>query len=137
MTFHSRDADLWMGLHRAASRAGFRLPDDTVTPNHGLIYQPPVKQYSTTSHSKKDGAMKGDTICSFMRLNAPMQVGAVDEVTKAQESQMKHFVHDLLTYHGTQDESEIMSSLVVFVQEKGWFSQVAKFNFEKFLAENF
>lgn len=137
MTFHSRDPDLWMGLHRAANRAGFRLPDDTVTPNHGLVYQPPVNQYAYTSHSKKDGAMKGDTICSFMRLDAPMEKWNPDKVTKAQELQMKHFVYDLLTYHGSVDESEIMSALVVFLQEKGWFSKVASFNFERFLSDNF
>jgi len=37
LTFHNRDLKVWMALHRAAHRAGFRLPSSTEDPNRGMF----------------------------------------------------------------------------------------------------
>ena len=62
MTFHNRDFPVWNAIHLAAHDAGFVLPEED-----GLIYQPPVGQYTRTVQLRRSGSMLGDFILSFRR----------------------------------------------------------------------
>ena len=70
LTFHNRDLKVWMALHRAANRAGFKLPSASEDPYRGMLYQPPIEHYTTTLHQRAAGSMLGDFILSFKRETA-------------------------------------------------------------------
>jgi len=63
MTFHNTNFRVWNAIHLAAHDAGFRLAE-----HDGMIYQPPVHQYETTSHAKESRSMLGDFILSFQKV---------------------------------------------------------------------
>jgi 16S rRNA G966 N2-methylase RsmD len=60
-TFNSKDLDIIAAFLRAVVMAGFVLVPD------GLIYQPPIRLYTTTVHAKDIGAFTGDFIFTFQR----------------------------------------------------------------------
>jgi hypothetical protein len=60
-TFNSRDIEVVAGFVTAASRAGFGL-----LPN-GLLYQKPIRSYTTTFHAMQIGAFVGDFIFTFRK----------------------------------------------------------------------
>lgn len=58
-TFNSKDLVIISSFLRAVVRAGFMLAKG------GLLYQPPIKAYTTTVHAKEVGAFTGDFIFTF------------------------------------------------------------------------
>ncbi len=60
-TFNSKDARVVASFVIAASRAGFSLHPD------GLLYQNPIRAYTTTFHAMQVGAFVGDFILTFIK----------------------------------------------------------------------
>ncbi len=60
-TFNSRDVRVVASFITAASRAGFRLVPQ------GLLYQKPIRPYTTTFHAMQIGAFVGDFIFTFQK----------------------------------------------------------------------
>jgi len=63
MTFHNREFEVWNAIHLAAHDAGFRLAE-----HDGMIYQPAIKHYENTMHTRASGSMLGDFILSFQKV---------------------------------------------------------------------
>ncbi|MFX0199006.1 MAG: DNA methyltransferase [Candidatus Hodarchaeota archaeon] len=63
MTFHNREFKVWNAIHLAAHDAGFILSEQD-----GMIYQPPIQQYTTTMYLYRHGSMLGDFILSFQKV---------------------------------------------------------------------
>ena len=61
MTFNSNDPRVVASCIKAAARSGFTLDSD------GVVYQPPITAYSTTSHGIFVGSFLGDFILSFQK----------------------------------------------------------------------
>jgi len=61
VTFNSKNLDIIAAFIKAVVGAGFKLMED------GVIYQPPVRLYTTTFHAKEVGAFTGDFIFTFQR----------------------------------------------------------------------
>jgi 16S rRNA G966 N2-methylase RsmD len=60
-TFNSRDVRVVASFITAASRAGFKLVPK------GLLYQKPIRPYTTTFHAMQIGAFVGDFMFTFQR----------------------------------------------------------------------
>jgi adenine-specific DNA methylase len=60
-TFNSRDLHVVASFVTTASRAGFTLHPD------GLLYQNPIRAYTTTFHAMQIGAFVGDFIFTFVK----------------------------------------------------------------------
>ena len=77
-TFNSRDLKIVASFVLAASRAGFMLHPD------GLLYQSPIRAYTTTFHAMQIGAFVGDFIFTFTKeKRAPPEIPpAQDELER-------------------------------------------------------
>jgi 16S rRNA G966 N2-methylase RsmD len=64
-TFNSRDMRVVAAFVTAASKAGFTLRPD------GLLYQSPIRPYTTTFHAMQIGALVGDFIFTFVKERTP------------------------------------------------------------------
>ena len=73
MTFHNREFKVWNAIHLAAHDAGFVLSE-----RDGMIYQPPIKAYTTTLYQSRSGSMLGDFILSFQKVDKPPRFKAIE-----------------------------------------------------------
>jgi SAM-dependent methyltransferase len=74
-TFNSRDLRIVASFVVAASKAGFVLHPD------GLLYQKPIRAYTTTFHAMQIGAFVGDFVFTFMKTKQePTVVPAREEL---------------------------------------------------------
>jgi hypothetical protein len=86
-TFNSKDLRVVASFVIAASQAGF-----TLHPN-GLLYQSPIRAYTTTFHAMQVGAFVGDFIFTFVKENG----SKVDATIVPKElSEYKSQVSDLI-----------------------------------------
>jgi len=137
LTFHNRDPKVWMSLHRAALRAGFRLPSADESVNRGIVYQPPIAEHTTTLHQQAAGAMLGDFILSFKRQDVvPYQI--VSGVLSTNEEQgLKAKTEELIHFHGGADESTLMTGLIPYLGEQNLFHKLVGVDFNSFFAKFF
>lgn len=68
-TFNSKDVRVVASFVTAASKAGFTLHPD------GLVYQKPIRPYTTTFHAMQIGAFVGDFIFTFAKERTPQPSG--------------------------------------------------------------
>jgi putative DNA methylase len=98
-TFNSRDMEIVASFVIAASRAGFALH-----PN-GLLYQKPIRAYTTTFHAMQIGAFVGDFVFTFLKAN-----GEVSSVSAREElSRINKYVANLVNeeVRGQKAEPEV------------------------------
>lgn len=85
-TFNSRDLRIVASFVIAASRAGFVLHPD------GLLYQKPIRAYTTTFHAMQIGAFVGDFVFTFMKTKQePIVIPAREELTR-----INHYIENLV-----------------------------------------
>lgn len=84
-TFNSRDSRVVASFVIAACRAGFSLHPE------GLLYQPPIRAYTTTFHAMAVGAFVGDFVFTFVKGNQ----GSSPESSASQQLQAlkKHIIN--------------------------------------------
>jgi adenine-specific DNA methylase len=80
-TFNSKDMRIVASFITAASEAGFTLHPD------GIMYQKPIRPYTTTFHAMQVGAFMGDFIFSFVkeRKSQPQSVPAHNDLQGLKE----------------------------------------------------
>ncbi|MBI4268079.1 MAG: hypothetical protein HY662_04765, partial [Chloroflexi bacterium] len=100
LTFHNRDPRVWMSLHRAALRAGFRLPLKEESANRGIIYQSPIVEHTTTLHQQAAGAMLGDFMLSFKRKDTVPEEIISGTLSTSEEDGLKAKTAELIQFHG-------------------------------------
>lgn len=138
MTFHNRDIKVWMSLHRAAARAGFRLPKESESETRGILYQPPIKNYTQTLHQKATGSMLGDFILTFIRMDILDDERKIKSLLSAeQEKIIEDKISEVITFHGGADENTIMTVLIPTLNELGIFRQLSTFNWLDFINKRF
>jgi putative DNA methylase len=137
LTFHNRDLNVWMALHRAANKAGFRLPSVDIDPRRGMLYQPPIEHYTTTMHQRAAGSMLGDFILSFQR-QEKTPTGIINgKLSTKQEQELVKKCSELIIYHGGADDSTLMTGLVPYLTENFLFQELAAKDFRGFLNQHF
>jgi len=138
MTFHNRDIGVWMALHRAANRAGFKLPPREVDRNRGMTYQPPIEEYTTTLHQRAAGSMLGDFILSFQRQEISPDIEQIkDALDSAEEAVLVERTRELIDYNGGADENLLMTGLIPFLNERNLLHRLARFDFRAFFDAHF
>ncbi len=137
LTFHNRDLKVWMALHRAASRAGFRLPPASEDLNRGMLYQPPIEHYTTTLHQRVAGSMLGDFILSFKRETVIPYEMTDSDLSTAEEQELVNKTQELIQYHAGADDSTLMTGLIPYLTEKHIFHKIGNKDFKSFFNEHF
>jgi SAM-dependent methyltransferase len=135
LTFHNRDIGVWMSMNRAAIRAGFRLPPASESLNRGMIYQPPIQNYTQTIHQKRTGSMLGDFVLSFRPVDEPVYLGPVlQELPTEEEKGIYAKADEIIRFHGGADETTLMTGLLPYLQEKGLLARLARFDLRSLLS---
>ncbi len=134
MTFHNRDVGVWMSLHRAALRAGFRLPSEAESANRGMVYQPPVQNYTQTIHQRAAGSMLGDFVLSFKPSEALVRLEAIkSQLSIEEERGLRAKAEEIIKYHGGADETTLMTGLIPYLSQSGLLARVARFDLRSLL----
>jgi len=129
LTFHNRDIGVWMSLHRAALRAGFRLPLENECSNRGMVYQPPVQNYTQTIHQRAAGSMLGDFILSFKPAAPPVQLEAIKaQLTLKEEKELQDKAEEIIRYHGGADDTTLMTGLIPYLHEASLLHRIGKYD---------
>jgi len=129
LTFHNRDTGVWMSLHRAALRAGFRLPLENECSNRGMVYQPPVQNYTQTIHQRAAGSMLGDFILSFKPAAPPVQLEAIKaQLTLKEEKELQNKAEEIIRYHGGADDTTLMTGLIPYLHEESLLHRIGKYD---------
>ncbi|MDI6654603.1 MAG: hypothetical protein QME59_01795, partial [Candidatus Hydrothermarchaeota archaeon] len=124
-TFNSKDLVIISTFVKAVVRAGFELADG------GLVYQPPIKAYTTTVHAKEVGAFTGDFIFTFQKAQ-PKTFEKVDE------KYCKNYVDEVIERYSKNARTEIQLRKQVYeeliplfgrwVKSNGkWIYEIAKY----------
>jgi 16S rRNA G966 N2-methylase RsmD len=81
-TFNSKDMRIVTSFIAAVSRSGFVLPFE------GLVYQRPIRAYTTTFHAMQIGAFVGDFIFAFKKKTKaqPSNLNPAHELCKARQN---------------------------------------------------
>jgi SAM-dependent methyltransferase len=138
LTFHNRDLAVWMALQRAANKVGFKLPSEIEDPNRGMLYQPPIEQYTTTLRQQPAGAMLGDFILSFKRQAMPSHLETIVEALSLEEEELlRQRTQELIEFHGGADENLLMTGLLPYLQERNLLHRLRRFDFRRFFNTRF
>ena len=93
-TFNSRDLRVVASFVIAATQAGFILHPQ------GLLYQPPIKAYTTTFHAMFVGAFVGDFIFTFYKPSCPTSDATSDATSAAEDLQtFKRYIDEIIRNH--------------------------------------
>ena len=137
LTFHNRDIAVWMALQRAANRAGFKLPLANEDPNRGMLYRPPIEQYTTTLRQQPAGAMLGDFILSFKRQDIASFEQIDSTLSTEEENCIIEKAKELMVYHGGADNNILMTGLIPFFTENNLLHKVANKDFNSLFNGHF
>ena len=85
-TFNSRDLRIVASYVVAASKAGFQLHPD------GLLYQKPIRAYTTTFHAMQIGAFVGDFVFTFVKAKEEPRITLVSD----ELGRINHYVENLV-----------------------------------------
>jgi len=130
MTFHNRDFKVWNAIHAAAHDAGFVMPE-----HDGLIYQPPIQNYTQTIQLRRRGSMLGDFIVSFKRAEAAPERRMIPEVEIG--SKVRKVAEETIAYHGSASLSTIYMRLIPFLVNGGLLERVPEKDIVQFLTDDF
>jgi len=130
MTFHNRDFRTWNAIHLAAHDAGFILSEED-----GMIYQPPIQQYSTTYNLRAGGAMQGDFILSFQKAKKVPEKKMIEYVDIGRRIQ--ELTAETIQYHGGATLSQIYMRLIPFLVNKRKLEEIKESDLPKYFNSKF
>jgi DNA modification methylase/DNA-directed RNA polymerase subunit RPC12/RpoP len=102
MTFHNRDPNVWISLHKASHRAGFEEVSRT--------YQPPIQLYTTTLHQRANGSLLGDFIVSFKWREKPIEEKATIDLPE--ENKIIEICKKVIEFHFGATTSMLYRALI-------------------------
>ena len=97
VTFNSKDFRVVASFIIAVTRAGFALHPQ------GLVYQPPIRAYTTTFHAMQVGAFTGDFIFTFYK---PSRVNSEAFSAEAELKNLREQVDSLIVNHISEKITE-------------------------------
>jgi len=130
MTFHNREFKVWNAIHLAAHDAGFVLAEQD-----GMIYQPPIQQYTTTIYLRRDRAMLGDFILSFQKREKPPKVKQIEHAEIGR--QIERLAAEAVMYHRAASLSTIYMKLMPWLLNKNLLDKMGEKEVVPFLRNNF
>jgi DNA modification methylase/predicted RNA-binding Zn-ribbon protein involved in translation (DUF1610 family) len=130
MTFHNREFKVWNSIHLAAHDEGFALAEED-----GMIYQPAIRLYEHTMHTKASGSMLGDFILSFKRLEELPEKKIIPALEV--EKRIQQIAGETILHHGGATVSQIYTRAMPFLLNNFLLEDIKERDIEQFLKEGF
>ncbi len=130
MTFHNTNFRVWNAIHLAAHDAGFVLAE-----HDGMIYQPAVHQYETTSHAKESGSMLGDFLLSFQKVDKPPEFKAIEHAEIGR--QIERLAAEAVLHHQGASLSLIYMKLMPWLLNNNLLDKISEKELVPYLTNNF
>ncbi len=130
MTFHNKKFRVWNALHLAAHDAGFRLPE-----HDGVIYQPPIKLYESISHTKYSGAMVGDFVLSFEKVEEPPTLREIERAEIGRH--VERLAAEAVLHHRGASLSTIYMKLIPWLLNNNLLNKITEKELAPYLQANF
>jgi len=130
MTFHNKEFGIWNAIHLAAHDAGFILSEED-----GMIYQPPIQNYTQTMHTKVGGSMLGDFILSFQKAEKVPEKKIMEYIDIGRRIQ--ELAAETIQYHGGATLSQIYMRLIPFLVNKRKLEEIKESDLPKYFNSKF
>jgi len=130
MTFHNKEFKVWNAIHLAAHDAGFALAE-----RDGLIYQPPIANYTRTIQTRRSGSMLGDFILSFQRQERPPEFKTIDYVEIGR--QIERAAAEAIVHHNGATLSAIYMKLMPWLLNNNLLERIPENEVAPYLERNF
>ena len=130
MTFHNREFRVWNAIHLAAHDAGFVLAE-----HDGMIYQPPIKQFTTTIYQYRAGSMLGDFILSFHKVAKPPEFKAIEHAEIGR--QIERLAAEAVLHHRGASLSLIYMKLMPWLLNNNLLDKISEKELVPYLTNSF
>jgi len=130
MTFHNREFKVWNAIHLAAHDAGFVLAE-----HDGMIYQPPIQQYTTTMYLYRQGAMLGDFILSFQKVEKQPEFKAIEHAEIGR--QIERLAAEAVLHHQEASLSLIYMKLMPWLLNNNLLDKISEKDLVPYLTNSF
>ena len=130
MTFHNREFEVWNSIHLAAHDAGFKLAE-----HDGMIYQPAIKHYENTMHTRASGSMLGDFILSFQKVDKPPEFKAIEHAEIGR--QIERLAAEAVLHHQGASLSLIYMKLMPWLLNNNLLDKITEKELVPYLTNSF
>ncbi|MGB3087413.1 MAG: DNA methyltransferase [Phycisphaerae bacterium] len=130
MTFHNKQFRVWNTLHLAAHDAGFVLAE-----HDGVIYQPPIRSYTTTLHQKRGGSMLGDFILSFQKVEEAPEFKQIEHAEIGRH--IERLAAEAVLHHRGASLSTIYMKLMPWLLNNNLLDKIGENEVLPYLQQNF
>jgi DNA modification methylase len=130
MTFHNREFEVWNAIHLAAHDAGFKL-----TEHDGMIYQPAIKHYENTMHTRASGSMLGDFILSFQKVEKQPDFKQIEHAEIGR--QIERLAAEAVLHHKEASLSLIYMKLMPWLLNNNLLDKISEKELVPYLTNSF
>jgi len=130
MTFHNKEFKVWNAIHLAAHDAGFRLAECD-----GMIYQPPIANYTQTIQTRRSGSMLGDFILSFQKVDNQPEFKAIEHAEIGR--QIERLAAEAVLHHKGASLSLIYMKLMPWLLNNNLLDEINEKELVPYLTNSF
>jgi len=130
MTFHNKEFKVWNAIHLAAHDAGFKLSEED-----GMIYQPAIKLYEHTMHTRASGSMLGDFILSFQKVEKQPEFRQIEHAEIGR--QIERLAAEVMLHHQGASLSLIYMKLMPWLLNNNLLDKIGEKELVPYLSNNF
>jgi 16S rRNA G966 N2-methylase RsmD len=130
MTFHNKEFKVWNAIHLAAHDAGFRLAE-----RDGMIYQPPIANYTQTIQTRRSGSMLGDFILSFQKVEKQPVFKQIEHAEIGR--QIERLAAEAMLHHQGASLSLIYMKLMPWLLNNNLLDKIGEKELVPYLTNNF
>jgi 16S rRNA G966 N2-methylase RsmD len=130
MTFHNKEFKVWNAIHLAAHDAGFRLAECD-----GMIYQPPIANYTQTIQTRRSGSMLGDFILSFQKVHNQPEFKAIEHAEIGR--QIERLAAEAVLHHKGASLSLIYMKLMPWLLNNNLLDKINEKELVPYLTNSF
>lgn len=130
MTFHNKEFKVWNAIHLAAHDAGFVLAE-----HDGMIYQPPITNYTQTIQTRRHDSMLGDFLLSFQKVDRPPKFRAIEHAEIGR--QIERLAAEAVLHHRGATLSVIYMKLMPWLLNDNLLDKIGEKELVPYLQANF
>ncbi len=130
MTFHNKEFKVWNAIHLAAHDAGFRLAE-----RDGMIYQPPIANYTQTIQTRRSGSMLGDFILSFQKVDNQPEFKAIEHAEIGR--QIERLAAEAVLHHKGASLSLIYMKMMPWLLNNNLLDKISEKELVPYLTNSF
>jgi len=130
MTFHNKEFKVWNAIHLAAHDSGFKLAE-----RDGMIYQPPIANYTQTIQTRRSGSMLGDFILSFQKVDKQSEFKTIEHAEIGR--QIERLAAEVVLHHKGASLSLIYMKLMPWLLNNNLLDKISEKELVPYLSNNF